>query len=268
MKKSIILVAGFVGALIAPARAAVPLTSATIAEVKNNVSYQTNGVSARPAKLGDVVKDTDIVRTGERSLAELEFNDKTITRIGSQSIFSFNFANREFKVQRGLAVICVPKGAGGGRVVAPAITAAIQGTTVVVWDDAIIFLEGTGIITTLDGKQSKPIHGGQIARLIKGVLTISDVWLDPLMKSRLLTGRTEQLPTWAQIQEVASGQEDALKRGNLIPVPSGTPPPEPPDIRDPSYREEGLRGLHEKGRWQPPHGGYDPPPYEGNNPPH
>ncbi len=250
MKKSIILAVGLAaGGLILPARAAVPLTSATIAEAKNSVSYQTNGATARPAKLGDVVKDTDVVRTGERSLAELEFNDKTITRIGSQSIFSFNFANREFKVERGLVVICVPKGAGGGRIVAPAITAAIQGTTVVVWNDAIIFLEGTGIITTRDGKQTKPIHGGQIARLVNGVLTITDVWLEPLMKSSLFAGRTEPLPTWARIQEVADAQQDVLKRGGLVPALPGTSPGAP-DIGDPGYREEGVNGILE--RRQPP----------------
>ena len=247
MRVTTIVVLGVIGALGVCAQAAPPLTSATVAEVKNNVSYQANGATAHAAKLGDVVKDTDVVRTGERSLAELEFNDKTIARLGSQSIFSFNFASREFKVEQGLAVICMPKGSGGGRIVAPAITAAIEGTTVVVWNDAIIFLEGSGTITTRDGKQSKPIHGGQIARLINGVLTITDVSVDELLKSRLLTGRPQPLPTWALILDVANGQRDALKNGTLVPTPSDTgTPPGSPDTGTPSYQTDGLNGLRDK----------------------
>lgn len=243
------------GTLILSAQAAAPLTSATISEARNSVSYQSNATAARPAKTGDVVKETDVVRTGERSLAELEFNDKTITRLGSMSIFSFNAATRVFNIERGLAVICMPKGSGGGKIVGPALTAAIEGTTVVVWNDAIIFLEGTGTITTRDGKQSKRIHGGQIAQLINGVLTISDVDLGPLLQSRLLKGRPEPLPTWALILDVAKGQQDALNSGALGIAPPPETPPGTPGIDEPSYQNEGLNGVREKRTPPPP-----PPP--------
>src|SRR5213593_2092367 len=107
------------------ARAAAPLSSATVTEMKNDVRHNERG-----AKVTDLVTGADVLRTGERSLAEIEFNDKTLTRLGSKSVFSFEPSNRELRLDRGLALICVPKGAGGGRIVTAAITAAIEGTTV------------------------------------------------------------------------------------------------------------------------------------------
>ena len=223
------------GTAFASTLLAEPLTSATIAEIRNNVSYQAaQDKTERPAKTGEVVRDADVVRTGERSLAELEFNDKTITRIGSKSVFSFRQANREFEVVSGQALICMPKGSGGGRILAPSITAAIQGTTVLVIGDAIIFLEGSGIISTRDGRQSKPIHGGQVVRLVDGMLVISAVALEPLLRSSLLSSRSQPLPTWAQIQDVASDQQGG----------AGSTGPGLPRVNNSGASQDGVHQLH------------------------
>ena len=95
------------------ASVAAPLSSATVTEMKNDVRFKATTTEERSAKLQDTIAGADVLRTGERSLAEIEFNDKTLTRLGSKSVFSFEPANREFRVDKGLALICLPKGTGG-----------------------------------------------------------------------------------------------------------------------------------------------------------
>ncbi len=221
-----------------------PLSSAKVTEVNNTVGYQAEGTTERGATTNDVIKGADVLRTGERSLAEIQFDDRTITRLGSKSIFSFDSAARSFYVKQGLALICMPKGSGGGRIVTSAITAAIEGTTVIALGDGrILFLEGSGIVSTADGRQSKPIHGGQIAFLKNGVLIVSDVLLDPLLNSWIFKSRTQQLPTWLVIQNVNNQQKHDIGSGKLVVTGTGGGNQTgSPNINDPNYRGEGIIG--------------------------
>ena len=235
-------------ALLLPATvpaAVPPLSSAKVTEVNNVVGYRAEGTTERGAKIDDVIKGADVLRTGERSLAEIQFEDNTITRLGSKCIFSFDSASRTFHVDKGLALICMPKGSGGGHIVTSAITAAIEGTTVIALGDGrILFLEGSGIVSTADGRQSKPIHGGQIAFLQNGVLVVSDVLLDPLLNSWIIKSRSHPLPTWVVIQSVNDTQQKRLHAHKLVVsgTGSGNSPSSPPDINDPGYRGEGIIG--------------------------
>jgi hypothetical protein len=122
--------AAFVAAAL-PAGAA-PLGQAVITQVENDVRHQAPGSTERPAKVKDVVRGTDTVRTGSKSQAELEFEDRTITRLGANSIFTFDPGQRQFELKRGWLLFDMPKGAGGGRIVTPAGTAAIEGTAGIV----------------------------------------------------------------------------------------------------------------------------------------
>ncbi len=225
---------------------AAPLTSATVTETKNVVQYRPATAEERAAKLGDVLNGADVLRTGERSLAELEFDDKTITRLGSKSVFTFEPTNREFRLEKGLALICMPKGSGG-RIVTSAITAAIEGTTVLVLGiGRIIFLEGFAVVFTADGKQSKPIVAGQIALMENGQLQVYDIMIDPLLKSVIITSRANPLPTWDAILEVDRQQRDDIAKGKKVVKGAPDAAPGTPDITDPAYRDEGIFGnvLH------------------------
>ncbi len=196
-------------ALLAVAQAA-PLSEAKVTEKRHEVGYRPEAGSERAAEIGDVVRGADIVRTGEKSLAEMEFSDRTLTRLGPQSIFSFKPPEREFQLQEGLGLFCLPKGSGGGRIVTAAITAAIEGTTVLALGTGkIVFLEGTGKVLTNDGQQQKAIRGGEMAFLENGKLIIRPVDLQPILRSRFIRERPRQLPTWPQIQAVVRAQERA-----------------------------------------------------------
>ncbi len=118
-----------VSSLSLVASAANPLTKASVTYAKNDVRYRPTGGDERPAKLTDKVQGSDVVRTGEKSVAELEFEDKTITRLGSNTIFSFKAGSRDMELNNGLILFHVPKGAGGAQIKTRAATAAITGTT-------------------------------------------------------------------------------------------------------------------------------------------
>jgi len=223
------------------------LTSARVTEIRNDVRYQPADAAERAAQLSDQVRETDVLRTGERSLAELEFNDKTITRLGSLSVFSFNRETREFRAGKGTMLICVPKGVGGGRIVTSAITAAIQGTTVVVQESlvavtnsrprvlsTVIFLEGSGLVyrTGDASKTGLPIGAGQIISQFAdtpGLAQVRRVDLQVLLKhARIIHGFNATLPSLPIIQTVVNQQQSDLQQGNLQHGGGGNPPALPP----------------------------------------
>ena len=217
------------------------LTSARLTEIRNDVRYQPADATERAAQMSDLVRETDVLRTGERSLAELEFNDKTITRLGSLSVFSFNRQTREFRAGKGTMLICVPKGAGGGRIVTSAITAAIQGTTVVTRESVVtgtngqprvlstvIFLEGSGFVyrTGDPSRTGVPIGAGQMVAQFsdtRGLAPVRHVDVRALLNhARILHGFTAPLPSLPIIETVVSQQQTDLQRGDLQPT---APPP-------------------------------------------
>jgi hypothetical protein len=111
-----------------PAAYAKPLGQATVTETNNDVRYQAANTTERPAKLKDVIRGADSLRTGQKSQAEIEFEDKTITRLGSNSHFTFDPEKREFELREGVLLFDMQKGIGGGNIRTGGVTAAIEGT--------------------------------------------------------------------------------------------------------------------------------------------
>ncbi len=100
------------------------------------------------AKIGDKIAGQTAVSTGVASRAELQFSDKTLTRIGSNSVFRLDKADRTVDLEKGVILLQVPKQIGGAKVRTAAVTAAVTGTTVMFEYDPvsgiikIIVLEG------------------------------------------------------------------------------------------------------------------------------
>lgn len=110
-----------------------PLQEAEIHKIVNDVRVvdSTKG-SARPAAVKDVIAKDLAVRTGAQSRAELLFQDKTLTRLGAETYFSFKPGTRDMNLERGTMLLQVPKNLGGARIRAAAVTAAITGTTIMI----------------------------------------------------------------------------------------------------------------------------------------
>ncbi len=195
-----------------------PLGRATLTEINNDVRYQPTGGAERKAKRQDVVSGSDVIRTGPKSQAEMEFEDRTITRLGSNSILTFDPEKRQLELKKGLLLFDMPKNAGGGRIITPAGTAAIEGTAGVISYRSpmkVICLAGT--INILNPQ------GGVMASLKPGQMFIQGVTPKPVdvklkgMNGKLFAGG---LPNNQQeLNDAANQQQQLLNTGALAETP-------------------------------------------------
>jgi hypothetical protein len=121
-------------ASVTSASQAAALRQAEVTRVVNDVKILPPQQKPVTAKIGDTVRGPSAVSTGAQSRAELRFQDNTITRLGSNSIFTLDEASRTVDLEKGTILLQVPKKIGGvpTRIRTAAVTAAITGTTVMV----------------------------------------------------------------------------------------------------------------------------------------
>src|ERR1700757_155261 len=103
------------------------LKEAKVTQVIQDVQVLPSNASPRPAAVNDNVRQGTAVQTGVQSRSELTFKDQTITRLGEKTIFSVGEGARTIDLGSGQFLLCVPKKAGGAKVKAGAVTAAITG---------------------------------------------------------------------------------------------------------------------------------------------
>jgi hypothetical protein len=103
------------------------LKEAKVTQVIQDVQVLPSNASPRPAAVNDSVRQGTAVHTGVLSRSELTFKDQTITRLGETTIFRVGEGARTIDLGSGQFLLCVPKKAGGAKVKAGAVTAAITG---------------------------------------------------------------------------------------------------------------------------------------------
>ena len=166
------LVAGHVTAASDPSQARV---TRIIREVKLLPAKST----ARPAAIDDKVSEGTGVRTGDESRSELTFVDLTITRLGANSIFSFNRAGRSVELGGGSVLLRVPKDSGGARISTSAVTVGVTGTTVImesVRRNKLTVLEGSARINLRKfPMEAASVRGGQMIDIPPGATTLPPV---------------------------------------------------------------------------------------------
>src|SRR2546423_6898366 len=120
-------------ALVLPYPTAIAAGSkeARVTQIIREVKLLPSDAAAREAALNDRVSEDTGVRTGGDSRSELTFPDLTITRLGANTIFSFNKSGRTANVDSGSILFRVPKDSGGGTIRSSAVTVAVTGTTVI-----------------------------------------------------------------------------------------------------------------------------------------
>lgn len=106
------------------------LTQATVTEKVNIVTVRESAAAnARPISEGATVQGENIVRTGINSRAALQFNDQSLARLGSNTVFSFDAAERNIEFEQGSALFSKPKNRERLEIRTAAVTAAITGST-------------------------------------------------------------------------------------------------------------------------------------------
>ena len=119
---------GFILAVSLPAgMRADELKEAQVTQVIQDVRLLPSNAAPRPASVSDRVHEDTAVRTGVESRTELTFQDMTITRLGSQTIFSFKGGTRTINLKSGSILLSVPKNSGGGQIKTAAVTASVTG---------------------------------------------------------------------------------------------------------------------------------------------
>ena len=222
---------------------------ARVTEVVHDVHLLAGQSAARPAAVNDTVHSGIAVRTGTDSRAELTFTDQSLTRLGANTVFSFDQGARSLNLSSGAALICVPPDASSVRIIAPAVTAAISGGIAMAethknsWIK-IIVIEGRGVVTLKTSGKSLTLHPGQMIVLPPGAKDfgkIQNINLKKLTDKSLLI-RFARLPKWVWAlvdveidrQQTAppsggyvdpTGSDAIDQRAATLPTPGATKPP-------------------------------------------
>ena len=111
---------------------ATPLTESTFTEIirEANVVAATSK-STTPAVTNMIFHAPDLVRTGPASRVEMTAPDQTITRVGANTVFTFEPGGRNIQLEKGSVLFHPPTGVGGGTVKYRGTAAAVLGTTMV-----------------------------------------------------------------------------------------------------------------------------------------
>lgn len=203
---------------------AVPFNQATVTRLQNKVSYGDvkEGLGkTRPAAPRDVIRAMNFLLTETEARAELQYEDGSIVRIGQNTVFTFEADSRTLSLTKGTFIFYVPKGAGGGTIKTPSLTAAITGTVGKVSENTIAILDGEVKLIP----SGRLVKAGQFARRNKdGSITID--WFAPgtAYDGKLMTfngpmpGFAEEklAPTLAPAA-VDTHQFDILERGQNLP---------------------------------------------------
>ena len=145
----------------------VELKEAELTTVKNIVERD-EGSGAQQAKTNDKIHEKSKVTTAASSMAELTFADSSITRMGANTLFSFQSKERLIKLDQGTLLIHTPPGNGGATVDCGGVTAAVTGTTFMATRDNVgnsvfVLLEGSGGMKITVGGTTTTIRPGQAA---------------------------------------------------------------------------------------------------------
>ena len=109
---------------------AIDLKQSKVTQVVNDVQIiSASDQSKKTAAVNDTFSMPDILRTGPASRAELVAQDETVTRVGANTIFSFDPANRTIDLKQGSLLFHSPHGKGGGTIHTGSATASVLGTT-------------------------------------------------------------------------------------------------------------------------------------------
>lgn len=208
-----------------PADSVEPDTGAAhVTKVVREVRLLAANEKARPAALNDQVTEGVSIATGDRSRSEITFPDITITRLGANSLFSFDRAGHDAHLGGGSLLLRVPKNSGGS-VRSDIVTVAITGTTLILEAEPggrtkVIMLEGRARVALAKfPRQVRRVSGGQLLDIPENATSMPRPQafdLRELMRKHPLVAEFSPLPSRALIMAVADAA-DAPKNAAVPP---------------------------------------------------
>lgn len=232
---------------------------ARVTQIIREVKLLPSEAAARSAAVNDKVSEDTGVRTGGESRSELTFPDLTITRLGSNTIFSFTAGGHTAKVESGSILLRVPKDSGGGSIKTSAVTVAVTGTTLIFEKSGgtkskLMTLEGSARMALVaKPKDFRYVRAGQMLDVPAGATTLPmpvNINLNDVMRNHPLITDFKPLPSQPLILAAAQQQ------------PPAQPAP-PPSYTGPNINID-IGGVLGGGTHHGPRGPQRPPP---NQPP-
>ncbi|MFK8183953.1 MAG: hypothetical protein AB8B99_11310 [Phormidesmis sp.] len=182
------------------------LTRAEVYRLQNIVDLLLRNQSARPARIQDILAPRDAMQTGSRSRAELLFNEGSVARIGSNSVFRFVPGTRRYQLpnggsraetilqlQQGVAVVASPTGGealdgfGGGdgdTVILAMMSQTPDAEITMLPHSAVIIIvkpEGTQLVSLTSGLSVSDLAGNNTITLQGGqTVTVQDGVFGPV----------------------------------------------------------------------------------------
>jgi hypothetical protein len=222
MKKFIaaIFLGGLFFSLNSPAA---DLKESKFTQVVNEVQVIASDKSIKPAAIDGLFDMPDVLRTGTASRAELVAADRTITRVGANTIFYFDQANRTVDLQQGSLLFHSDKGKGGGTIRTGAATASVLGTTLIVVTTPsggfkVLLLEGHGEVHFANGKKQH-LDAGQMTFVLPGGLPGPVFFFrlsDQVAHSLLVQGFNQPLSSLPLINNVIGTQNKLILSGQAV----------------------------------------------------
>lgn len=176
-----------------------------------------------PAKAGDVLVPPNVLKTGPDSRAELVAEDKTVTRVGANTIFSVEADSRDVNIAQGSVLFNSPKGKGGGRIKSAGATASVLGTTLIVGANQdggfkVMLLEGKGEVKGAKGGSAK-LSPGQLSFAMPGkppTAPLNFQLKGNVANSKLVGGFSKPLASMAKIEAAVKVQQAKIASGELM----------------------------------------------------
>ncbi|MBA4148303.1 MAG: FecR domain-containing protein [Verrucomicrobia bacterium] len=211
--------------LISTVGSAADLKQSRFTQVINDVKVlELTTKQTKKASVNEVFNLPDVIRTGPGSRAELVAEDRTITRIGANSIFSFDPSNRTISLEKGSLLFQAPKGKGGGTIRTTSAAASVLGTTMIIaaTDDGgfkVLLLEGSGRVTLPNGK-SVTLKPGQMIFVLPNGEGFSPVITfglgEQVEGSLLVNGFDNELPSMNLINLQITKQNKLIANGRAV----------------------------------------------------
>jgi hypothetical protein len=214
---------------------AAELRAARVTQIINDVRLLPGQAAARAAVVNDNVGAGTAVRTGVESRTELTFSDLTITRLGANTVFSFNGEARQVDLGSGAILVQVPRNGADVKIRTAAVTAAITGGTALFESNKglptkLLMLEGIGrFYPTGHPELAVIVHGGEMVMMtVDGQITRPAKFNAALVykTSKLITS-FPTLPNADLILAVIDEQQAELSNQN---GPTSQPPKDPTGI--------------------------------------
>jgi len=140
-------------------------SATTVSFLKNSV-YKLDNTNKVTAILNDKVESNTQVGTGEQSMCELSLDDKSVTRIGANAVFTFVEQERLVKCDKGTFLVSKEPETDTMTVTTGSVTAAVNGSTVMfdVTGDAThvaVAETTTGVVVTDKNGKSMTLQSGE-----------------------------------------------------------------------------------------------------------